>query len=442
MSELPHGWVEAVLGHLGVEARSGFPSGRHNSEGIGIPHLRPMNVDRLGRIDLAEVKYVESDRDLRITAGDVLFNNTNSPALIGKTAYFDKSGEYAFSNHMTRLRPPVGLEPEFLAAQLHYQWSCGVFRELCSHHVNQSSVSTKTLLRTVRVSVPPTEEQRRIVAAIEAHFSRLDAAEAVIRTAKRRLDRMPAAVLLAAFRDVRETRRLTDVAEVRLGRQRSPKNHIGPNMRPYLRAANVTWAGLDLSDVKSMNFSPSEVSTYELVEGDVLLSEASGSADEVGKPAIWRGEIPGCCFQNTLIRVRSRGALPEYLHKVFLRDALTGKFAQAAPGVGIHHLGSTRLSAWPVPLAPLDDQRRIVAEVERQLSLVDVLAQAIDQALARSAALRRAILELAFTGRLVPQDPSDEPASALLERIRGERTPDQRRTRGRRKFDTSYSQQE
>jgi type I restriction enzyme S subunit len=229
---------------------------------------------------------------------------------------------------------------------------------------------------------------------------------------------MPLLVLSGSLAQVDGVVRLADIAEVRLGRQRSPKNHTGPNMRPYLRAANVTWRGLDLGDVKSMHFSPTEASTYELVDGDVLLSEASGSASEVGKPAIWRGEIDACCFQNTLIRVRSRGPAPEYLRMVFLRDAFAGKFAQAAPGVGIHHLGSSRLSEWPIPVPPLDEQRRIVQEVEERLSQIDALCASIERAQRRSRALRAAILERAFRGELVPQDPSDEPAEALLARIR------------------------
>ncbi len=70
---------------------------------------------------------------------------------------------------------------------------------------------------------------------------------------------------------------------------------------------------------------------------------------------------------------------------------------------------------------PLERQRQIVAEVEQRLSLVDAMTAEIDRALKRSAALRRSILEQAFSGKLVPQDPSDEPASVLLERIRAER---------------------
>jgi type I restriction enzyme S subunit len=70
---------------------------------------------------------------------------------------------------------------------------------------------------------------------------------------------------------------------------------------------------------------------------------------------------------------------------------------------------------------PLPDQHRIVAEVERRLSLTGALAAATAAALKRSAALRRQVLERAFTGKLAPQDPADEPASALLERIKAER---------------------
>jgi type I restriction enzyme, S subunit len=276
-------------------------------------------------------------------------------------------------------------------------------------------------LGTIEFPVPPLSEQRRIVIAIEEQLSRLDAAEASLAAARRRLEVMPAASLTHALASVSNTVRLADVAEVRLGRQRSPKNHSGPNMRPYLRAANVTWSGLNLSDVKSMNFSPSEAETYALRVGDVLLSEASGSADEVGKPAVWRGEIDGCCFQNTLIRVRSHGPNPDYLHKVFLRDALTGKFGEAAPGVGIRHLGSSRLSEWLVPVPTRDEQQRIVTELEAQLSRIEALRTSTDRAQRRSRVLRSTILERAFSGDLVPHDPADEPGEVLLGRIRAGR---------------------
>jgi type I restriction enzyme S subunit len=167
-------------------------------------------------------------------------------------------------------------------------------------------------------------------------------------------------------------------------------------MRPYIRAANLTWNGVDLSDVKQMNFTEAESETYELRPGDVLVAEASGSRDEVGKPAVWRGEIQGCCFQNTVVRVRSHGPLPEYLRNFVLGEARSGRIGEASPGVGIHHIGSRRLAAWRVSLPPLAEQRRIVAAIEEQFSRLDAGVSDLSAGRARLEALWRAMLLRAF----------------------------------------------
>ena len=91
----------------------------------------------------------------------------------------------------------------------------------------------------------------------------------------------------------------------------------------------------------------------------------------------------------------------------------------------------------PIPLPPLVEQRRIVAEVERRLSIIQRAEEAVDASLKRAERLRQSVLKQAFCGRLVPQDLGDEPASALLERIRTERAEAQAATeanlkRGRR----------
>lgn len=159
---------------------------------------------------------------------------------------------------------------------------------------------------------------------------------------------------------------LGEIAEVRLGRQRSPKNHSGPQNRSYVRAANVGWDGLKLDDVKTMNFTDAEMDIYRLRPGDLLLNEASGSPHEVGKPAMWMGEIEECAFQNTLLRVRPTAEVESrYLFHYLRQQALTSAFARGSRGVGIHHLGREALSKWPIPLPPLDKQRRIAAILDQ-----------------------------------------------------------------------------
>lgn len=193
-----------------------------------------------------------------------------------------------------------------------------------------------------------------------------------------------------------DLRRLDDVADVRLGRQRSPKNHAGSQMRPYLRAANVGWSGIRLDDVKEMNFTDDEMATYRLLPGDIVLSEASGSPDEVGKPAIWLGQIDECAFQNTLLRVRPHSLEPRYLLHFFSYLAQSGAFARKSRGVGIHHIGRAALAEWPIPIPPISQQRRIVEILEDHLSRLDASDTLIHGVRRRSLALRASGRRQAF----------------------------------------------
>ncbi|WP_419838353.1 hypothetical protein [Candidatus Poriferisodalis sp.] len=186
-------------------------------------------------------------------------------------------------------------------------------------------------------------------------------------------------------------------------------------MRPYLRAANVTWNGISLDDVKEMNFDDRDFETYRLEPGDLLLNEASGSPNEVGKPAIWRGEIADCCFQNTLLRLRTRGIDLGYLYWYCFYSALTGRFGEAGRGVNIRHIGKRGLTRFPIAVAPRAEQKRIVAAIEEHFSRLDAVESSFQHP--KIALLRRSILQEAFCGKLVPQSPDDEAASVMLEGI-------------------------
>jgi len=171
-------------------------------------------------------------------------------------------------------------------------------------------------------------------------------------------------------------------------------------MRRYVRAANITWSGWDFSDVLSMNFDPRDFEQFRLHPGDVLLNEGSGSAAEVGKCAIWRGEIDDCCFQNTLLRVQPRACSPEYLHHYFTHAARSGRFVPNTQGVNIFHIGKAGLAGFPLPVPPLPEQRRIVAKLDslrarssRARNALDHIPKLIDR-------YKQAILAKAFSGDL------------------------------------------
>jgi len=217
------------------------------------------------------------------------------------------------------------------------------------------------------------------------------------------------------------------VGGIQLGRQRSPKHHSGTHMRPYLRVANVFEDRIDVSDVLEMNFTPSEFQTYELGTGDILLNEGQ-SLELVGRPAMYRDEVPGACFQNTLVRFRAYNEIdPRFALIVFRAHLHSKRFQKIARWTtNMAHLGAERFSRVEFPVPPTIEQSRIIAEVERRLSVVDELEMQVEANLKRAERLRQALLKRAFEGRLVPQDPNDEPASVLLERIkaaRGTATP-------------------
>ncbi len=431
----------------------------------------------------------------RFSEGDVLFAKITPSMENGKIAIAKglANGGGCGSTEFHVLRPERGVVDSFLL----YFLLQDSFRAEARRHMGGTAGQLRVpsgFLEDATLPLAPLAEQRRIVAAIEQHFTRLDAAVAALERAQANLRRYRASVLKVACegrlapteaelaRDegreyetadallerilaerrarweaqAKSSRKykepvapdtsdlpelpegwawasLAQLGEVRLGRQRSPKRAVGPNMRPYLRAANVTWDGLDLSSVKEMDFNPKEFESYRLRKGDILLGEASGSVDEVGKPAIWEGQIDGCCFQNTLIRVRAYSKVVPYLHIRLLSDARSGALGRAARGVGIHHLGAQRTAAWGVALPPLAEQRRIVAEVERRLSVVAQAEASVEANLARAERLRQSILKRAFAGELVPQDPDDEPASALLARIKAEREAAQAAEKAARK---------
>ncbi len=191
------------------------------------------------------------------------------------------------------------------------------------------------------------------------------------------------------------------VGEVKLGRQRSPKDETGRFMFPYLRVANVFDGRIDYSDVLRMNFISREREVYGLKEGDLLLNEGQ-SLELVGRCAIYDGPPGLYCFQNTLVRYRcGESLLPRFAYLTFKRWLSLGRFMSIAKQTtSIAHLGAGRFSAMRIPVPPLAEQRAIVqvfaAHSERE-----------DREWAHLGKLRRmkqGLMEDLLAGRLRPDD--------------------------------------
>jgi type I restriction enzyme S subunit len=144
-------WRTAQLGEIALSLQPGFAR-QPGTNGAGLPHLRTNNVSQDGCIDLSVVKTVTAAQteieNYSLKPGDILFNNTNRPALVGKTALFDKPGHYLFSNHMTRIRVREEItDPRFVARYLHCVWKAGGFRTMVTQWVNQAAINRSQLIR-------------------------------------------------------------------------------------------------------------------------------------------------------------------------------------------------------------------------------------------------------------------------------------------------------
>src|SRR5579862_1196172 len=157
---IPTHWVPTSLGDLIDEERifvqNGFPQGKYNQNAQGVIHLRPFNVSEDGTLTLDEAKYVPEpppDSPYWVEKGDIIFNNTNSEELVGKTAYCDSDEALVLSNHMTLVRvlDASTIHARWLARHLYYLWLLGEFRRLCRRHVNQASVGVERF-RSVELS--------------------------------------------------------------------------------------------------------------------------------------------------------------------------------------------------------------------------------------------------------------------------------------------------
>ena len=439
---------------------------------------------KTGRIDLSQVRtYGEVSKGYtRFSEGDVLFAKITPCMENGKIAIAKglTNGHGCGSTEFHVLRPHEGLSRVFL----NYFLLQDEFRKDAQRNmagtVGQLRVSA-AWLSEAPIPLPPLAEQRRIVGEIETQFTRLDASVAALRRAQANLKRYRASVLKDACegrlvptevelarsegreyeptavlleRILAERRVRWESQEKRRGKYREPSApdasalpqlpegwvwasldqlaSIGTGSTPltskskYYQDSSVPWvtsSALNEEVVSSPNNSVTERAVQEcrlfLYPAHTLLVAMYGEGKTRGKcsellfPSTINQAIAAVTMEDSAANCRSYS-------KVFLQSNYEATRRMSSGGVQ-PNLNLGLIKGLSIPLPPLAEQHRIVAEVERRLSVVQQAEATVEASLARAERLRQSILKQAFSGRLVPQDLDDEPASVLLERIRAER---------------------
>lgn len=183
----------------------------------------------------------------------------------------------------------------------------------------------------------------------------------------------------------------------------------------YITTSNVYWNSFELDNLKIMPFTDSEIEKCTVKKGDLLVCEGG----DIGRAAIWQ-------FENE-IRIQN------HLHKLRPYDRIYTKFYYYimylykangrinGNGIGLQGLSSNALHNIIVPVPPVEEQKRIVDSIDSVLSLIEQIESHKQNLSSQIDNIKSKILDLAIRGKLVPQDPNDEPASVLLERIRAEK---------------------
>ena len=486
--EVPASWRWTAIGDVSTIIAGGTPktSDPANFDGGEIPWITPADLSGYREKFIAHgarnitKKGLKSSSARMMPAGTVLFS---SRAPIGYVAIASQpvTTNQGFKSFVL----PDEIDPSYT---YYYLQNSRELVESLSGGTTFKEISGANAAR-IPFAIAPLPEQRRIVAEIEKQFTRLDASVAALRRTQANLKRYRASVLRAACsgelvpteseqaraegreyepadvlleRILVERRAHWDAQEKRRGKYKDPAApdtselpplpegwvwatvdaclsgiQAGKNFkceeRPpgeaehgVVKVSSVTWGEFDSEESKTCHDLNKIEPRLMIKPGDFLFSRAN-TLQLVGACVIVRSVTRNLMLSDKILRFSVVQVPNEWL-LCFLRSAFgRNEIERLATGnqESMRNIGQDRIRQIRLPLPPFAEQRRIVAEVERRLSVIQQAEVAVGASLQRAERLRQSILKRAFAGELVPQDPDDEPASVLLERIRAQREAEQ-----------------
>jgi type I restriction enzyme S subunit len=475
---LPNGWVETDLATVIVLMRNGLVTSQEK-EPVGIPISRIETIS-FGIIDFNRVRYVknidkEKKQQYLLQIGDILFSHINSDLHLGKTAVYDSHKALLHGMNLLLIRPNQNcITAKYLNYFLNHCRSIGKFISIAQHSVNQSSLNQRKLEK-FPIRIAPLAEQKRIVDKIERLFSYLDEGERLLEQVQKQITTYRQAVLKAAVTgELTKEWRAANRDNIESGeellqrildeRQKSWKGRgkyeepVAPNTNSLtelpkgwvwtsldslvtesqnglskrngesgyavdvIRLADIVGDQIKTRELRQIVCKETEIVKYQLHSGHILCIRVNGSIELVGKFIPYTKTNPTQLFCDHFIRLKPSVEVSSKYLSFWARTAIARNFIEQrmVSSAGQNTVSQGSLLAMPIPLQALAEQLEIVKEIENRHSEADMLDQVILQEIARIASLRRLILKVAFSGKLVDQDPNDEPASELLARIQKE----------------------
>lgn len=435
MSGLPEGWCETTVGSVSQDISYGFTTSASLTPN-GPKFLRITDIQN-GTVDWKAVPFCKvrpSDASrFFLEAGDIVFARTG--ATTGKSFLIRTTPAAVFASYLIRLRPSECILPELMA---YFFQSASYWRQITENLSGSAQPNCNAAkLSSLTLPVAPLNEQRRIVAKLEKLLSRVDAAQARLTTIPRILKRFRQSVLAAACSgkltaDWREQNKGTeeyksvtveDIADYAGGFAYKSPTFMKSGENQVIRIGNVRPFSLKLE--ASPVFVPTETACatkrFQLVPGDIVISMTGTKYKrDYGYAAIVPTGETNLFLNQRVSRLRcGEKVLPLFMLYWLQTDIFRDSFFEGETGnVNQGNIGADGIRQAPIDLPSLPEQYEIVRRVDALFKTADALEARYRKAKAHVDKLTQSILAKAFRGELVPQDPNDEPASVLLDRIR------------------------
>jgi type I restriction enzyme, S subunit len=470
--QLPRGWVKISLEHILESLESGKrPKGGVKKSTEGIPSLGGEHLNDQGGFKFEKIKFVTESFFKTISHGRIKLNDVlvvKDGATTGKVSFVKRGFPYAVSavnEHVFILRGhPSLVIPEFMFYYLFSLQGQELIKSKTSGLIGGINTS---FVNEFTIPICSLNEQKRIKSKIEKLFTKIDSTHQSLENTKIQLYQYKQSLLKSAFEGklTEEWRTKNNISldmlleKIKINRKNQepklqklkpftdnapfsiPSNWVWTRVGimsnkiqygtsekasteksqiPVLRMGNIQEGILNFEKLKYYSDNWKSCNQYLLKDGDVLFNRTN-SAELVGKSAMYQNFHPPAVFAGYLIRVKILDEiyfpylLTCYLNSIFGKSYVRSVVTQQ---VGQANVNGTKLAMMPIPLMSNEEQEQIMSQIEQGFTLIKKISQIVESTLQQLQTMKMSILKQAFEGKLVAQDPNDESASVLLERIK------------------------